>query len=341
MKRVVFNSNLVKSPAVLALFFTATFTPARAQDTAPAPTPPKDVALPTASGEAKPIEKAAAPPAEKPEEITHEAQANLAAFFAAGNVSSLTGKLGGYYQLRAFMHGVRVEGGGGITGQATDPDGDPSNNFQVPLDKNINTLLSGKLRYDFFFTNENSAYTSIYGLHDSAANLASRFRAELGYRRFIFNEKKHALSAELGAVYTVDQAPFDGDTNGDGESNLDDEVRFEENGGSVGARLLLSYTNALSDNLAFTQTLELIPNIWPELEAPYEQARVDAGGDNLVGIGEATTFVSTTAVTLAFSQNLAIGVNLGFVYDNAAISRRNAYTNYDVMTSAVLAYKFF
>ncbi|MFH1809217.1 MAG: DUF481 domain-containing protein [Pseudomonadota bacterium] len=309
----------------------------RAQVTA-AP-PPVATAAP-ADAKAKPTEKAQ-DPAQPADQLSHESQVSLAAFFTAGNVSSLAGKLGGYYQLRYSVHGLRVEGGGGVTGIAQDTNGDLTDGFEVPLDKNFNTLGSGKLRYDFFITESDSAYTSALAVHDSAANLELRMRAELGYRRLFLHEKKHALTAELGAVYTIDRAPFDGDTNGDGKTTLADTSRFEDTNGVGGARVLVSYTNALSDNLAFIQTLEVVTNIWPDVEAPFEQSRVDAAGDNKLGPFEATTFASSSAVNLSMSQNLAVGFNLTFLWDNAAIARRNAYQNYDVATNLVLAYKFF
>jgi len=312
--------------ASLGALLLALSTPAQAQDE-----PPKF----------KPKEQAADPTAPAPAEITHEAQASLAGFFAAGNVSSLAGKAEGYYQLRAWDHGARVEAGGGLSGVAVNTDEDPATGFELPLDKNINTLLTGKVRYDYFITNEDTAYTSLFALHDSAANLFARSRAEVGYRRFLFNQNKHALAAELGAVYTIENAPFDGDTNGDGQTNLEDDLRFEDNGGSVGARVMVAYSNGLSDHLAFNQMFEVVSNLWPEIEAPYEQARIDADADNMVGIGEATTFASKTALTVNPADNLSFSFMVGVAYDNAAIARRNTYTNYDVTTSLTLSYKFF
>ncbi|MBN2362476.1 MAG: DUF481 domain-containing protein [Deltaproteobacteria bacterium] len=289
---------------------------------------------------AKPTEKAAAQ-VEVKADVTHEAQASLGGFFAAGNTSSLAGKADGFYQLRAFRHGLRVEAGGGLAGIAVDTDGNPATGYEIPLDKNINTLLNGKLRYDFFFTEEDTGYASVFGLHDSAAKLATRIRAEAGYRRFIFHQDKHALSIELGAVYTIERAPYDGDTNADGKIDLGDDVRFEKSGGSAGTRLMLAYVNALSENLALSQSFEVIPNLWPELEAPYERARVDTGADDKLGIAEATTCAATTALTLNPAKNLALSFLLGVGYDFGAVARRNAYTNYDVNTSIAVSYKFF
>ncbi len=290
---------------------------------------------------AKPTEKAGAQPVKEPEKVTHEAQASLAGLFATGNINSLAGKATAHYQLRAWQHGLRVEGLGGLTGLAENSDGVNSNGFETPLDQNIDSAAAGKLRYDYFFSELDSGYTSVFGGHDSAANLGFRFRGEAGYRRYFFNQKKHALSAELGAVYVIDQAPFDGDTNSDGEVNLSDKLRFEENNGSIGARLMLGYVNALSEDLAFTQQLEVITNLWPELEAPYEQARVDAGADNKIGIGEATTLASKTSLGFALSKDLALSVNLDVLYDFAAIARRDAMTNHDISTSLALTYKLF
>lgn len=292
----------------------------------------------------KPAETAAKAPEPKPEEkeaIRHEAQASMAGLFAAGNTSSLAARAGGHYQLRLYNHGLRLELGAGLVGQAQDTDEDPASGFEVPLQNNSHTQANGRLRYDFFISQNNTAYLSGFALHDSAANLELRLRAELGYRRYIFNEKNHALSAELGGVYTIDRAPFDGDTNKDGVTDMTDENRFEENGGSVGARIMVAYSNALTDTLTLTQTLELVSNLWPELEAPYEQARIDEDADNMIGIGEATTFGSNTALAVALRKNLALALNLTLLYDNAAVSRRNAYTNYDFTTSISLTYKLF
>ena len=315
--------------AIVGCAVAALATPARAAD-----------AIPVEGKDAKPAEKAAAP-VEVKADVTHEAQASLGGFFAAGNTSSLAAKADGYYQLRAFQHGVRVEAGGGLSGVAVDSDGSPATGFELPLDKNINTLLNGKLRYDYFFTEDDTGYSALFGLHDSAAKLAARLRAEVGYRRFIFNKPKHALSVEVGAVYTVERAPYDGDTNGDGKIDLSDDVRFEKTGGSAGARLMVAYVNAISDNLALSQSIEVIPNLWPELEAPYEQARIDSAANNKLGIGEATTCAATTALSMTPAKNLAVSFLLGVGYDFGAVARRNAYTNYDVNTSVALSYKLF
>ena len=105
-----------------------------------------------------------------------------------------------------------------------------------------------------------SVYASGFAFHDSAANLLMRLRADAGYRHYFFNVDKHALSGELGAVYTIDNAPFDSiDSNRDGKVSVwGDETRFEDSGGVFGARLALAYSNemCIRDSVG-------LPGFWP------------------------------------------------------------------------------
>jgi len=298
-----------------------------------------DPAVPQeAASKEKTPEKAASE--EAAPDIVHTAQASLAGFFAAGNTSSLAGKTEAYYQLRAFQHGLRLELGGGISGLAKDTDGDPANGFEEPLDHKLNTLLAARLRYDYFFTKANSAFASLVGAHDSSANLQARFRLEAGYHRVVFTHGKHALDAEWGAVYSVERGPFDGDSNADGVVDLADETRFEANGGSVGGRIRVTYLNAISDQVALTQSLEFVRNNWPAIEAPYERSRVDAEADNLLTSGQAFTFLSKTALTVTPVKRLSIGFLFDVLYDNGAIARRNAMSNYDVPRFFLIKFTF-
>ena len=311
----------------------------------------------------KPQETAAALPKDEKTGTTHEAQGQLGTLLNAGNVLGASGKLGAFYAFRAGDHGVRVDLGLGLAALTADADLDPSNGFTHinpdgttreagPLD-NINTMANARVRYDWFLGDIGSVYASGFAFHDSAANLLMRLRADAGYRHYFFNVDKHALSGELGAVYTIDNAPFDSiDSNRDGKVSVwGDETRFEDSGGVFGARLALAYSNALLDNVTFTQMVEVVPNIFPDVEAPFEAgnptsippvpARIDPNGDNKLGFGEATIAASTTQLTVNLMTNLAVSVNLTLGYDNGAIARRNAYANYDVATSIQLAYKFF
>jgi Protein of unknown function, DUF481 len=301
---------------------------------------------------AKPQETAAAPAPAPASDFAQEAQGTVGGLFMTGNVESLAARAGGYYQMKYLMHGLRFDGALGITSLSQDTDLDPANGFDVRLgdeENRMNTLANGRLRYDFFLTDLDSIYAATMGFHDSAANLQVRLRADAGYRRYFFHSPKHSFSGEIGAVYTIDRAPFKGDTNEDGLVDLSDEVSFEANNGTVGARLMLGYANALMDNLAFTTTLEVIPNIFPEVDAPYEagdaalgiKARVDEDGDNKLGIGEATIAISNSTLTYSLLSNLTIGANLMLGWDNGAVARRNAYTNHDVALTFQLGYRFF
>lgn len=312
----------------------------------------------------KPQEAAAAIPAELKPDLVQEAQGSLGALFNGGNVQGMAGKLGAFYSARAMQHGFRGDVGLGINALAVDEDADPTNGFTrvdedgtlapANLLDNLNTSSFAKLRYDYFLGNFGSIYVAGLAFHDSAANLLLRLRADVGYRHYLFNVAKHALSAEVGAVYTIDNAIFaveGADTNGDGRVSVwGDETTFEESGGVLGGRLALAYSNALMDNVTFTQLLEVVPNISLAddapvvgyVDAPFETLRSDdQRGDNKLGLGEATVASSATQLTVTVMSNVALAVNITLLYDNGAIFRRNAYSNYDVATSIQLSYKFF
>jgi hypothetical protein len=294
---------------------------------------------------AKPQEAAAAPQPAPASDFQQEAQVTAGALFNDGNVSALVGRVGGYWQMKYLVHGVRLEAGAGLASLAQDPDADPSDGFDVPLGdagNRANTTANARARYDFFLSPNDSLYASGFAFHDSAANLLTRLRADLGYRRFFFNVEKHSLTGEVGAVYTIDSAPVGADTNKDGVIDLNDETGFEKSGGTYGARFAVAYTNALLDNVSYTTTFEVVPNIFPDVDAPFEAARsTDHKGDNKLGFGEATIATWNNALTFNVNTNLNVGLNVAFLYDNGAVARRNAYTNHDLAVAFQLGYKLF
>jgi hypothetical protein len=274
--------------------------------------------------------------------FAQEAQATMSGLFSSGNVSQLSGKAAGMYQLRYLRHQLRLEGGASVAGTAVDTDANPATGFETPLHKNLNQVLNARLRYDFFVTRNDTLYTALSPSHDSAQNLTARFRVEGGYKRYLFRTDTQTLGVETGLVYTLDYAPFDGDSNGDTLVKVtEDRSRFENTGGNVGGRLLLAYGLKLTDLVTVNQTVELIPNLFPEVEAPFETARVNASGDNKLGFLEATILTSNTNVTASLYKNLAVGMVLTFVYDAGAVARRNAYSNADLQVAGTLTYKFF
>lgn len=318
-------------------------------------------------------EAAAVIPAEIKPDFTQEGQGNVGTLFNGGNVQGASGKVGAYYGFRYLNHGLRFDLGLGLAALAVDGDGNPANGFtkvnadgsvklnpdgtvaDASLADNFNTSGFGKARYDYFLGDVGSLYAAVLGFHDSAANLLMRTRADVGYRHYFFNVPKHTLSGEVGAVYTLDNAIFNtdlalADTNGDGRVFVwGDETTFEQSGGVLGARLALTYANALMDNVTFSQGLEVIPNVSfgdqkvvGDVDAPFESLRDENGqGDNKLGLGEATIINSTSQLSVTVSSNMSLGVNLTLSYDNGAIARRNAYTNFDVATAIQLGYKFF
>lgn len=287
-------------------------------------------------------QEAAAAPAAPVLEFTQEAQATVGLLFNDGNTSAAAGRADAYYQMKYLVHGIRVDVTGGLTSVAQDPDEDAANGFGLPLfdSKNkANTTAGVRLRYDFFLTPDDSIYASGFVFHDSAANLLLRLRADVGYRHFFFNVPKHMLSGEVGIVYTIDDAPVGTDDNRDGIVDIADHTKLEDTG-TFGGRVALAYTNALSDSISYTTTLEVIPNLFPDVAAPFESARFGAG-DNKLGFGEATVAAWTNTLTVNVNKSLGIGVNLTVLYDNGAIARRNTYANHDIAASFQLTYKLF
>lgn len=293
---------------------------------------------------AKPQEAAAAPAPAPVTGMQQTAQATLGMLLNDGNVSSIAGRAGGTYQLKFDVHGITAEAGAGIASIANDPDLDPANGYGVPLGdpaNKLNTTFTARLRYDFFLSPDDSIYASGFVFHDSAANLIARLRADLGYRHFFFQVPKHSFAGEVGVVYTIDNTPLGEDSNGDGVVDINDATGFESSGGTYGARLAVAYTNALLDNVQYSTTAEVVPNLFPDVEAPFEQARLGADNDGKLTLGEATIFTWTNTLTFNVSEQLNVGLALNFVYDNGAIARRNAYTNHDAALSFQLGYKLF
>jgi hypothetical protein len=314
---------------------------------------------------AKPTEAVAAKP--ETNDFAQEAQLTGGGNLNLGNVYGGSLKTGAFYGFKAGSVGMRFDLGGGIIGLASDDiapgaaAADPSDYYTkierngtprqaTPLD-NINTNAMAKVRFDFFPYDAGSIYASGFAFHDSAQNLLARLRGDVGYRHFLFNVPKHVLSAEAGLVYTVDNSTFDNeDTNRDGKVNVfGDKTRFENTYGVLGARIGLNYQNALSDLWSFTQTVEVIPNISfadgvPVIglvEAPFEQSRINANSDNKLGLLEATVANSVSTLSLSLVQNLALSLSLNLGYDNGAVARRNAFTNWDVGTAVTATYKLF
>jgi hypothetical protein len=141
-------------------------------------------------------------------------------------------------------------------------------------------------------------------------------------------------------VYSLDYAPLDGDSDGDGRVTVyKDRSRFERTGGTVAGRLMMAYSVTVLDILTLNQAVEVLPNLFPDVEAPYEKTRFNANADNKLGVLEATVITSNTTVNVSLTKNLTAGMVLTFIYDNGAIARRNAYSNADMALAASLGIK--
>jgi hypothetical protein len=287
----------------------------------------------------------------------HEAEATFGFLWNSGNVAGAAGRLGAYGVLRAGMHAWRLDLGLGVAAYAVDADGNPANGFSridadgdvvvaTPLDA-LNTTALLRARYDLFVDENDSIFVAPQVVHDSAVNLRLRLRGDVGWRHFFFSAGGHALSAEAGLSWSLDDAIFavdDADTNGDGRVSVwGDATSWEETGGVLGARLALAYDHAVREDVVFHQTLEVIPNlsfgrgvlVVGDVAAPFGPAR--AGGADHLRFGEATLVNAVSSLVLRFGPAVSLGVNLAVSWDNGAIARRNAMTNHDVGMALQLA----
>jgi hypothetical protein len=339
-------------PLLLLLVVAAPAEAALSSGPAPPPSPPPSAppSPPTPAAEPAPP-----PPPTGPEATTGEA--TLGVLLNAGNVAGAAGRLGAFVTTRTGPHALRLDVALGIAAYAVDADANPTNGFSridaggavvaaSPLDA-INTTALARLRYDLFIDDDDSVFAAPLVLHDSAMNLRLRVRTDVGWRHFFFAGAAQALSAEFGASWSIDNAIFavdDADTNGDGRVSVwGDQTAWEETGGVLAARVAAAYDLTLGDGVAFHQTVEVIPNLsfGPDLlvvgdvAAPYAPART--GGADDLGFAEATIVNAVSSLVLRLGATTSLGVNLAVLWDNGAVARRNAMTNYDVALALQLA----
>lgn len=111
--------------------------------------------------------------------------------------------------------------------------------------------ITGKARYDRFFTEMDAAFLSIGFLRDPFAGLDSRFQGQVGYLRNIFKwcEGKHRLWGEVGYDLTLDNFEPDPLLDADG-NELPGTATLHS------ARVFFGYDNHLNENLTFLTGVE-------------------------------------------------------------------------------------
>lgn len=116
--------------------------------------------------------------------------------------------------------------------------------------------ISGKARYDRFFTEMDAAFVAAAALRDRFAGLDARIQGQLGYLRNFFKmcEGKHRFWGEIGYDLTFDD--FEPDP-------LLDPDGVELDGTAIlhSARVFLGYDNHVTENVTFLTGLETLIDV--------------------------------------------------------------------------------
>ena len=116
--------------------------------------------------------------------------------------------------------------------------------------------ITGKARYDRFFTEMDAAFLSAGFLHDRFAGLDSRFQGQIGYLRNFFKlcEGKHRFWGEIGYDFTRDNFEPDPLLDADGNPLPGTQVLHS-------ARVFLGYDNHVTENVTFLTGLETLMDV--------------------------------------------------------------------------------
>ncbi len=162
-----------------------------------------------------------------------------------GNTRSLALNTAVAFALRRGHHAFAADGSW-VLGVAAVRD--PMNEFG-DWDENSNNL-NGRLRYDFFFTENDAFFAVLRARRDEFAGLDSRLTGQAGYLRNFFNkEGEHRFWGELGIDITYD--------NFDPETVLDPDS-MENHRVVPSARLFFGYDYHVNEVLTYLMGLETL-----------------------------------------------------------------------------------
>jgi len=154
----------------------------------------------------------------------------------------------------------------------------------------------GKLRYDRFFTANNSGYISVATGLDRPASKQVFVAGQAGYARHILKTDMHDLSVELGYDLTYDRLiPPDMPP-----------PAFLENVLIHSGRIYLGYLLSIRDHSALRASAEALINFNPLFI-----------GDRDVGVGQATRFIGKVEFTTKIWKPLSFRAAFTARYNNA------------------------
>jgi hypothetical protein len=224
--------------------------------------------------------------------------ANVISLTGAGDVSRDDGSN------RVALH---VEGNYGFTKTLllddTPPEGVGNNNAiaengeKLYYDtKTTAAFFLTRLRYDRFFTDNNSGYIAVIAGLDNPASKQAFVAGQGGYARHVLRTKMHDLSAELGYDFTYDRLlPPD-----------PEPVGFQRDVFLHNGRLFLGYLLSVSDHTSVRATAEALINFNPVFI-----------GDRDVGVAMASRFIGKLEFTTKIWKPLAFRAAFTARFNNA------------------------
>ncbi len=164
--------------------------------------------------------------------------------------------------------------------------------------KTTAALFLSRLRYDRFFTPNNSGYVAVYAGFDLPASIQVKTGVQAGYARQILKSRMHELSAELGYDFTFDRLLVPG-TMIMPEATTQDVYLHS-------GRLFLGYLLSVSEHTAVRASAEALIN--------FNGVHI---GDRDVGAGQATRFNGKLEVTTRVWQPISFRAAFNLRYNNA------------------------
>ncbi len=156
--------------------------------------------------------------------------------------------------------------------------------------------LLASLRYDRFFTKNNSVYATIYGGLDEPAAKKAIAGGQAGYARQIVKTRMHTLSGEAGYDFTY----FDYATPTAPPPGFENTVLLHS------GRLFLGYSLAIRDNTSLDASVEGLIN--------FNSAHI---GDQDFGAGQASRVLGKLAFTTQIWKPLSLRVAETVKFNNA------------------------
>jgi len=263
-------------------------------------------------------------------EINFEINAGFTA--TSGNSQSMALNGGALFDLREGSHGFRAEFTS-VVGYAVGGDAESNRLFDQSNQNALNVI--GRLRYDWFATDDDALFVAMWARHDPFAGLSFRYQGQAGYVRNFYRVEKHRFWGEVGYDVTVDWFDFDRLNDDDRPDNADDLVDqspFDQHS----ARLFIGYTNRLNEALTFSTGFEVLTELSPEQTiTPDDPTTPDVDEQVRIGGPENTRIFWENTLGSKIDDRFTLNVGFILIWDNQPVP---GFESLDTKTLITLAY---